>query len=82
MTLELSPELEHEIERAARQHGMDAPSFAIDTLRRALDIPDAANAKKETRSFGFLRGQVSGSDAFLEKRHAQAERERMKEQSA
>ncbi len=82
MTLELSPELETQIEREAQRRGMDAPSFAIDTLRRALDIREAPKEKKETRSFGFLRGQVSGSDAFLEERHAQAERERMKEQGA
>lgn len=82
MTLELSPEFEHEIERAARQQGMDAPSFAIDTLRRALDIREAPKAKKETRSFGFLRGQISGSDAFLEERHAEAQREMSKEPTA
>jgi len=83
MTLELSPELETQIERAARQHGLDAPSFAVDTLRRALAREEApAETKKETRSFGFLRGKVSGSDAFLQERHAEAEREMMKEPTA
>lgn len=37
MTLELSPELEREIEAAARLRGLDAPSFVRDAARRALD---------------------------------------------
>ncbi len=37
MTLELSPELEREIEAAARLRGTDAPSFVRDAARRALD---------------------------------------------
>lgn len=45
MTLELSPELEREIEAAARLRGTDAPSFVRDAARRALGEtldPDAA----------------------------------------
>jgi hypothetical protein len=41
MTLELSPELEREIEAAARLRGTDAHAFGIEAIRRALD-PDAA----------------------------------------
>ncbi len=41
MTLELSPELERQIEAAARLRGTDVPSFVRDAARRALD-PDAA----------------------------------------
>ncbi len=41
MTLELSPELERQIEAAARLRGTDAPSFVREAARRALD-PDAA----------------------------------------
>ena len=84
MTLELPPELETQIERAARQQSMDAAAFAIQTLRRAVSPEPAIEEtkQKQTRSFGFLRDQIPGSDAFLEERHAEAKREMQKEQRA
>lgn len=41
MTLDFSPELETQIEQAARASGIEARAFVMEATRRALD-PDAA----------------------------------------
>ncbi len=90
MTLELSPELEREIEAAARLRGTDAPSFVREAARRALDpsafaieaTPDALNgdaAQKRREAaaagFGMFAGHGLSVDEFLDARHAEAQRD-------
>lgn len=84
MTLELSPELETQIERAARQHGTDAPSLAIETLRRAFGTEATSEETKPTKEersaiLERLRGSLKNSkttvDDFLAERHEEGRRE-------
>lgn len=77
MTLELSPELETQIERAAQQHGMNGPAFAAETLRRAME---KQNVEAERRAaIARLRGCMKNSkttvDDFLAERSAEGRRE-------
>lgn len=41
ITLEFSPELETQVHQAATERGMDAQTFIVEAVERALD-PDAA----------------------------------------
>ncbi len=83
MTLELSPELETQIERAAQQQGTDAPTFAIEALRVAAQSATAgANTltKEERRAaIARLKGRYKDStttvDDFLAERSAEGHRE-------
>ncbi len=84
MTLQLSPELESQIERAAQLRGMNAPSFAIEALRvAAQSATDEKNSKarekeerKEILALLFA-SQPNGSsvDEFLRGRSAEGRRE-------
>jgi uncharacterized protein (DUF1778 family) len=83
MTLELSPELETQIERAARQHGTDAQSFAIEVLRVAAQtVPEekAKPTKEERRAIlerlsGSLKNSTTTVDDFLAERSEEGRRE-------
>lgn len=54
MTLDFSPELETQIEQAARASGIEARAFVMEATRRALD-PD-----------GFKRDAEAALDALLD----------------
>ena len=44
ITLDLSPELEAQVQQAATQQGMDVQTFIIEAVQRALDPDTALNA--------------------------------------
>jgi hypothetical protein len=84
MTLELSPELESQIELIARQRGMDVPSFALEALRvaaqTATENDQKAREKAERRAIlDSLQGRFAGHgptvDEFLAERSAEGRRE-------
>ena len=78
MTLEIPSDLQEQIERAAALRGTTPQSFVLEATRRALeDVPTQGSTT--TRSFGFLKGQVEGSDTFLSHRHSEARDELDKE---
>lgn len=94
ITLELSPELEASIKRAAQQHGTDPQLYIIEAAQQRLmadnevvdlSVPGIAQfttQEPKTRSFGFLKGRMNGSsDDFLAEKHAQIKQERAKEEA-
>lgn len=86
MTLDFSPELETQIEHAARLQGTNAPSFVTDAARAAAQavIADEAQThpltKEERRALlNSLRGRFAGCgptvDEFLAERSEEGHRE-------
>ncbi len=83
MTLELSPELERQIEAAARERGTDAPSFVRDAARVAIEAitdalkGEAAQKRRDAAAagLGMFAGHGLSVDEFLAERHAEAQRD-------
>lgn len=83
MTLELSPELETQIERIARQRGMDVSSFALAALRAAAQAATQGDQKEREKAerraiLASLFGSQPGGDSvdeFLGERSAEGRRE-------
>ena len=89
LTVEISPELSAQIERAASQRGLDAGAFVVEAARTFIEAQDSSPSKQTTRQqaitrgYGFLRGHgVGSSDEFLARRHLEARVERDKDARA
>ena len=86
MTLEIPTELKAQIERAARERGLDAHSFVVEATRRALaQIEESGQAAKRRALALELRGSVSGGsptlDEFLRERSEEARLEAQRDEA-
>ncbi len=84
MILEIPPDLQAKIELAANQRGTDAQAFVLEATRWALEtikpLPKGSRRAAIEAARGSLQGLIS-TDEFLAERHAEAEREREKDEA-
>ena len=81
MTLEIPPELEAQIERAARERGTDAYTLLLETVQYVFSEQYNAESKKDKRQLAINRlyGRFADSDftvdEFLRERSEEGRKE-------
>lgn len=75
ITLELTPELEATITRAAKLRGTDAQAFVLEAATRAAETAEAERQAALGRLRGRLKGQGGSVNDFLAERSAEGRQE-------
>lgn len=64
LTIRLDPELEREIDRAARRSGRSRSEFVREALRRQLALESLDDIRRRTMPFAEAAGYLTDEDVF------------------
>ena len=66
ITLRLDPELERQLDEAARRTGLSRSQFVREALRRQIVLAELDDLRRRIMPFAEARGYLSDEDVFRE----------------